>query len=182
MSEAIQIDAIGQPRGRLRRHHLIEEAKTELDVAYDEVKRAEQAIMDLEIEYNERIAALGPGDRETGIASLTREKETRQEGVGIELLYEVQSAAVDRFAAISAAFAIVHSVDDASMAMDLIRNILFANEDIRARKVEIDRAIRAFVDGLRTYSREDSSPDNDQKVRLAWMRIEEILRDYGRRF
>ncbi len=40
---------------RVRRHHLIEEAKAELDLAYNEVKRAETRIMELEFEFNERI-------------------------------------------------------------------------------------------------------------------------------
>ena len=39
----------------LRCHHLIEESKAELDLAYEEVKRAEQKIMALEQEYNQRI-------------------------------------------------------------------------------------------------------------------------------
>ncbi|MFP6744881.1 MAG: hypothetical protein VCB77_06810, partial [Alphaproteobacteria bacterium] len=36
----------------VRRHHLIEEAKVELDLAYEEVKRAENHIMELEQDYN----------------------------------------------------------------------------------------------------------------------------------
>ena len=39
----------------MRRHHLIEEAKAELDIAYEEVKRAESGIMALEFEYNQKI-------------------------------------------------------------------------------------------------------------------------------
>ena len=170
-----------QIRKRLRRHHLIEEAKTELDVAYDEVKRAEQTIMELEHEYNERIHGLADDAVGPAVAALTAEKESRQEEIRIDALYELQGAAVDRFAAISAAFAIVHSVEDVAMAVDLVRNILFAGDEVRARKVEIDRAIRDFVRGLRTYSREDSGPENDQKVRVAWMKIEDILRDFGRK-
>ena len=35
----------------IRRHHLIEEAKAELDVAYEGVKQAEHEIMGLEYTY-----------------------------------------------------------------------------------------------------------------------------------
>ena len=42
----------------MRRHHLIEEAKAELDIAYEEVKRAELGIMALEFEYNQKIGEI----------------------------------------------------------------------------------------------------------------------------
>ena len=42
---------------RIRRHHLIEEAKTELDLAYEAVKRAENRLIALDVEFGDKIAA-----------------------------------------------------------------------------------------------------------------------------
>jgi len=175
----------GMARTPIRRHHLIEEAKAELDVAYDEVKRAEQALMELEFEYNERIhAAVSDPARNDAAATraLTEEKESRQDSLSVDTLYELQNAAVQRFAAISAAFTIVLSVDDQAMAVDLIRNILFTREEWRSRKVDVDRALRDFARGLRGYMRQESTEENDEKVRTAWQQIEHLLKalDHGK--
>ena len=42
---------------RIRRHHLIEEAKAELDLAYEAVKRAENRLIALDVEFGDKIAA-----------------------------------------------------------------------------------------------------------------------------
>ncbi len=160
----------------VRRHHLIEESKAELDVAYDEVKHAEQAIMALEQEYNERIQQANGSD----VSALMAEKEARQEKYNLEHLYALQTVAVERFAKVSAAFTIVASVEDDEVAVDLLRNILFTGQEIRENKLVIDKALKPFVSGLRSYMREDSNQDTDKKVRESWTAVEGILRRLGR--
>ncbi len=99
----------------MRRHHLIEEAKAELDIAYEEVKRAESGIMALEFEYNQKIGEFKVANGEACgdlITSMMAEKERRQEDMQIESLYGIQTAAVQRFAIMCSAFTIVASVDD----------------------------------------------------------------------
>ena len=59
----------------IRRHHLIEEAKAELDLAYDAVKRAEKSVMDLEFAYNERMKEMPSGS--PILFDLNREKEAK---------------------------------------------------------------------------------------------------------
>ncbi len=162
----------------VRRHHLIEEAKAELDIAYEEVKRAEQEIMKLEALYNEKSKTLN-GDG-SALQALMSEKEQQQDNFEIDELYNLQRTAIERFAQISSVFTIVHSVDCASIAADLIRQILFRAEDARARRVDIDRAIRSFAVNLRAYSVEDSSIENDHKVRESWAGIEALLKEIGR--
>lgn len=66
----------------VRRHHLIEEAKAELDIAYEEVKRAEQELMACEAQYYEKSQKLN-GSVEAQ-QDLMAEKEERQKRCGIE--------------------------------------------------------------------------------------------------
>lgn len=163
----------------LRRHHLIEEAKAELDIAYEEVKRAEQEIMACEALCNQKIKALNGGP-DGEMRTLTAEKEAQQELFAIDDLYKLQRAAIERFAQITSVFTVVHSVDSMPIAVDLIRQILFRAEDARARRVEIDEAIREFARSLRAYSVEESSFENDSRVRDSWAVIEKLLKEIGR--
>ncbi|NKB59290.1 MAG: hypothetical protein GKS00_23455 [Alphaproteobacteria bacterium] len=164
----------------LRRHHLIEEAKVELDVAYEEVKRAEQKIMEFESLYNQKSKHLNGSGSADQLHALMAEKEAQQDQFGIDELYTMQRVAIQRFAQISSVFTIVHSVESTPVAADLIRQILFRADDTRARRVEIDRAIRDFAGNLRAYSVEESTIENDRKVRDSWNAIEVLLQEIGR--
>lgn len=167
----------------MRRHHLIEEAKTELDVAYEEVKRAESKVMGLEQEYNDKtktVAQANGSECEALIQDLMAEKESIQASFHLEQLYELQGSAVERFGITSSAFAIIGSVEDHAIGVDLMRNILFRKDEIGQEKIEIDRALRNFSLGLRGYMREAASADNDAMVRQSWSKIEELLRRFGR--
>lgn len=171
-ADALTETAFDQETGVIRRHHLIEEAKTDLDLAYDEVKRAEKSVMDLEFEYNERMKDIAAGS--AVFLELNQEKEAKQEQHMLDQLYEMQNVSAQRFAMVSASFAIVSSVNDEQMSVDLIRRILFRDEFLRRYKVEIERAIREFHRGLREYMRKDSNADADRRVRLNWTRLEEL--------
>lgn len=166
----------------MRRHHLIEEAKAELDLAYEEVKRAEHKIMGLEQEYNERLGTVTKANGaayQATISQVMAEKEAIQAAIGIESLYQLQGMAVEKFALMSSAFAIVSSVEEFAMSTDLLRKLLFKTGELRERKIEIDRSVRAFSTGLKAYSRKDSSHENDKLVRESWAQIEGLLRDFG---
>ena len=166
----------------MRRHHLIEESKVDLDLAYEEVKRAEQKIMELEREYNERISGVDSSngiDYQAVISEIMKEKETIQANIGIENLYEIQGMAIEKFAMMSSAFAIVSSVEETTMGSDLLRQLLFKNGENRNLRIDIDKSVRQFSQGLRAYNREDASHENDVLVRQSWARIEELLRASG---
>jgi hypothetical protein len=164
----------------MRRHHLIEESKAELDVAYDAVKEAEHALMQLEFEYNERIKQANGGAAPGFVEGLLQEKDERQQSLGLDALYALQATATQRFALVSAAFSIVGSVKDPQMTIDLIERILFQDDELRRNRVAIERHLRAFQKGLRDYMLEDSSPENDAEVRSHWGAVEGILRELGR--
>ena len=166
----------------IRRHHLLEEAKAELDIAYEEVKRAEREVMACEALYNEKSKAMnGSGDE---LRALMAEKEARQEAFGIAELYEYVAAGNVRpeemFAMISSVFTIVHSVESEKVAIDLIGQLLFRAKDAPSKRIEFNQAIRKFACSLRSYSVEESSIENDHKVRDSWRVIENILEEVGR--
>ena len=166
----------------LRRHHLIEESKAELDLAYEEVKRAEQKIMALEQEYNQRINRVDSAnaiDYQSAISDIMGEKEAIQAKIGIEDLYDLQGMAIEKFAMMSSAFAIISSVEETAMGSDLLRELLFKNGEQRKYRIEIDKSVRAFSKGLRAYNRQEASHENDILVRRSWARIEELLRQSG---
>lgn len=161
---------------RVRRHHLIEEAKAELDLAYNEVKRAETRIMELEFEFNERMKSQQKNGSDLAeTQALNDEKERLQSDFDIEQLYEVQNDAVQRFARISSSFAIVGSIDDEKITIDLIKRLLFKDNAIRANNMSIEKNIRTFQEGLREYMRKDSNQNNDRKVRENWAALEGML-------
>ncbi len=164
----------------MRRHHLIEESKAELDVAYDAVKEAEHALMQLEFDYNERVKQANGGADPAFLDCLLQEKHERQQALDLEALYALQTTATQRFALVSAAFSIVGSVKDPQMTVDLIERILFQDAELRRNRIAIERHLRAFQKGLRDYMLEDSSAENDTAVRTHWAAIEGILRELGR--
>jgi hypothetical protein len=159
----------------MRRHHLIEEAKAELDVAYEEVKRAERSIMALESEYNDRLKSVDCG--ELNVTDLMAEKEKRQNDFHIDDLYILQKETIERFARVSSAFTILGGVDFDGVGVDLVRGLLFHKKEARARKREIDGAIREFAHNLRSFSLEDDSADYDSSVRESWAAIERLLNE-----
>jgi len=83
----------------------------------------------------------------------------------LDMLYDVQNQSAQRFAMVSASFAIVSSVNEEQMSVDLIRRIMFRDDFLRRHKVEIEKAIREFHRGLRDYMRKESSESADQRVR-----------------
>ena len=157
------------------RHQLIEEAKAELDVAYEEVKRAEREIMALESEYNKRIKA-SDGD-EACVKALMSEKEQRQGDCRIEEIYNLQKNAIERFARISAAFTIIGSVTSDGVGVDLVRGLLFNERTSRDRRIEIDRGIKEFTRHLRAFSLDDDGYVYDKDVRESWSVIEALLNE-----
>jgi len=166
----------------LRRHHLIEESKAELDLAYEEGKRAEQKIMALEQEYNQRINGVDSAngiDYQAAISDFMREKEAIQAKIGIEDFYDLQGMAIEKFAMMSSAFDIISSVEETAMGSDLLRELLFKNGEQRKYRTEIDKSVRAFSKGLRAYNGQEASHENDILVRQSWARIEELLRQSG---
>ena len=82
---------------------------------------------------------------------------------------------MQRFARISASFAIIGSVEDEKITVDLIKRLLFEEDAIRINNITIEKNIRTFQKGLREYMRTDSNKANDRKVRENWAALEAML-------
>ena len=110
----------------------------------------------------------------TQFVALLIKEEAKQEAHTLDALYDMQNEAAQRFALVSAGFAIVSSVPDEDMSLDLIKRILFRRDFLRRNKMEVDKHIRSFHRGLRDYMRKESSPEADSAVRSSWMEIERM--------
>lgn len=168
---------------RIRRHLLIEEAKAELDVAYAAVKKAENRLITLDIEFGDKIVA---AEKANGakmpekIEKLLTERDKKKGSVDIQALYLAEKSALERFSVLSAAFSTVFAhQDDESVALALGNTVFRPGEYIKIGP-EVQKAVRSFARALRAYTTEDASRENDQDVRESWAYIEKTLRSFGR--
>lgn len=167
----------------IRRHHLIEEAKAELDVTYEEVKRAENQLIALDLEYGEKISEVrrANGARmPEKVAKLVAERDGRKILVDVAALYRLEKAALERFSILTAAFSSVCIHADDEDAVEKIGYYVFRPKEFDTLPAHVRAAVRAFVRGLRAYTTEASSSENDRVVREAWGTIEDTLRGFGR--
>lgn len=168
---------------QFRRHHLIEEAKAELDVVYEEVKRAENRLFALEREYGERIAEAthaNSAKMPDRIEQLVCERDRQKSRIDVPALYYLEKAALERFSVLTAAFSTVCVTPDPARAARKLAAIVFRPGELGGLGNEVEPALRDFVQGLRAYATEEASGENDRKVRESWAVIETTLRDLGR--
>jgi len=168
---------------RIRRHHLIEEAKAELDLAYEAVKRTENRPIALDVEFGDKIAA---AEKTNGakmphkIEKLLADRDKKKCSVDVEALYILEKSALERFSVLSAAFSTVYvHPDDESVALALGNMVFCPGEYIKIGP-DVDNAVRGFARSLRAYTTEEASKENDLAVREFWMVIEKTLRSFGR--
>lgn len=168
---------------RIRRHHLIEEAKAELDLAYEAVKKAENRLITLDVEFGNKIAE---AEKANGakmplkIEKLVTERDKKKRTVDIEALYKAEKSALERFSVLSAAFSTVCAhPDDESVALALGNTVFRPGEYIKIGP-DVQKAVRRFASSLRAYTTEAASRENDRDVREAWSTIEQTLRSFGR--
>ena len=164
----------------IRRHHLIEEAKAELDVVYEEVKRAENRLFTLDRDYGERIADVqrANGARmNENVENLVVEREAQKDKIDVPSLYRLEKAALERFSILTAAFSTVCVVADADKAAEKLGGIVFRPGEFDSDSRE---AMLTFVRHLRAYATGDASTENDKLIRESWSFIENALRSLGR--
>lgn len=168
---------------RIRRHPLIEEAKAELDLAYEAVTKAENRLITLDVEFGDKIAAAemaNGANMPQKIEKLVTERDKKKGSVDIEALYLSEKSALERFSVLSAAFSTVSAhPDDESVALALGNSVFRPGEYIKVGP-DVENAVREFARRLRDYTTEDASADNDLAVRESWAKIEKTLRSFGR--
>ncbi|MEE8393578.1 MAG: hypothetical protein V3R66_04475 [Rhodospirillales bacterium] len=156
--------------------HLQLEIKEKLDVAAGMVRRAEEAIMEMEFEYNERITALadGPG-HDLRIAELTKEKEGRQEKLGLNEAYAAQEIAARRFALISRLYKIATEQKSPALLLEDLKDALSDNSSAFAATPNVDETVNRLAEALTAYLNYSLSDENDRKIRQVWSEIESLL-------
>lgn len=156
--------------------HLQLEIKEQLDKAADRVRHAEEAIMEMEFEYNERMTALAEGPSRDGrIAELTKEKEGRQEKLNINKAYSVQEEAARRFALISRLYKIAIEQKSQTLLHEDLKDALSKNSAAFAARPSVDETVNRLAEALTAYLNDSLSDENDKKLRQAWSEIELIL-------
>ena len=168
---------------KIRRHQLIEEAKAELDLAYEAVKRSENRLIALDIEYGEKIAKAEQANgakMPVKIANFLSECDKKKVSVDVGALYHLEKSALERFSVLSAAFSTVCANSDENIVSQTFENIVFRPGEYTKVGPDVKNAVRDFAHSLRAYTTEDASSENDLVVRESWAVIEKTLRSFGR--
>lgn len=168
---------------RIRRHQLIEEAKEDLDLSYAAVKKAENRLITLDVEFGDKITA---AEKANGahmprkIEKLLADRDKKKDSIDIQALYTQEKAALERFSVLSAAFSTVFAhQDEESVALALGNTVFRPGEYVKIGP-EVQQAVRRFARALRAYTTEEASNDNDRDIRESWAYIEKTLRSFGR--
>ena len=168
---------------KARRHHLIEEAKAELDIAYEEVKRAESRLIALERDYGERIGKI---ERANGakmperLARILTDRDAERAAIDIPTAYLVEKATLERFSILTAAFSTVCVQPDPADAARTLESAVFRPGELEKTGKKVKKALKTFAQGLHAYTTEEASSENDRQVRDSWTLIEAALRKFGR--
>ena len=159
----------------IRRHHLIEEAKAELDLAFEEIKRAEKLFIEntqkTDIQYYKKTGT----DPETHVTATGLHSPDY-----IQEIYKMQHAAVQRFSLISTCFAIVNMHEKHEIALDKLKHALFRGEELDTQTDTLNNLVEDFFNSLNDYTFIKCSKKNDMRVRNTWKNIEVFLKDLGR--
>ena len=127
---------------RIQRHHLIEEAKADLDRTYEAVKQAENSLITLDVEFGKKISAVKKANgaqMPEKIAGLLAERDEKKNILDIKELYMLEKAALERFSVLSAAFSTVFAhPDEESVALALGNTVFRPGEYIKVGP-DVDR-------------------------------------------
>jgi hypothetical protein len=164
-----------------RRHPLSDEAKAEHDLAYEEVRRAQDLVVSLFKEYSAPLSAAKAAGDVAEAARLQAELDQRRHLLMLDELFEVEAVTMERLSAVSRAFtAIVGMVGELS-EIDRLRNAVFRRGHADTRDPEINKALEEFSMGVWAYWQGINPLQNDRQIRQAWSVIEARLRVLGRK-
>lgn len=167
----------------MRRHPLVDEAESNLDVAYARTRSAELKAMALEDEYNEALVGDPVSADSSGVEAFVErmaEKEARQDALALDHAYDELNAAVIRFSDVSTAFSAVAMVPEPSLAPQVLSRVLFRDAMGPGQRALVMRALKIFSGALRRYIDDDEPGNAEAEVRMAWGAIETYLDEAGR--
>ncbi|MBL4747835.1 MAG: hypothetical protein JKY17_03340 [Magnetovibrio sp.] len=155
--------------------HLLHEVKDELDWAVREVQDVEDQYSKLEdLILTARNTEAG-GQRDTLIQDLTDQKEALK----LSQLYDILDRAARRFSLLTRVFQVgsQHSeIED--IVIGLTDGLLFNQGDTSA---QTDDIIFQTAEVLQNYFHYQLNDESDAQLRDAWLEVEGVLRELGRK-
>ena len=156
--------------------HLLHEVKEELDWAARELLEVEQQFAELEARLKSKLD--GPGG-EADRDALIQEIEEQKQALNLNELYGILSRAARRFSLLTRVFEIgsQHSKTE-DIVTALTDGLLFRLDDTGE---ETDKTIFKVAEALQTYFHVHFSDESDAQLREAWLEVESVLREKGRK-
>jgi len=155
--------------------HLLHEVKEELDWAARELASVEKQF--IEIEKNLR-TELNNGEG-ANLGELKRQYDEQKKSLNINELHAILSRAARRFSLLSRVFEIGAANDKIEDIVELLMDgLLFRQSDASEGA---DGAILQLAEALQCYFHVCLDDDGDQQVRNAWMEVQGILQQLGRK-
>lgn len=155
--------------------HLLHEVKEELDWAMREVMHVETQYSDLEGRIRTAKGICGGPERDALIKGL----EIQKNELKLSEIYDILGCAARRFSLLTRVFEVgsQHSeVDD--IVVGLMDGILFQQNDTGA---DVDDIIFQIAEALSNYFHYELGDESDAQLRDAWLEVEGVLRELGRK-
>lgn len=156
--------------------HLLYEIKRELDWAAAEVKRTEDEVMRLEVDFNKSMEGADEQDRKR----LMEEKEHLQERIGLHDAYALQKNAARRFYMLSHVYDIASAKKSSDAIRDELCKFMYRSIDGEPENADQKDKLLELAEALMAYFADGHSDEADEAIREAWQNIEETLRQLGR--
>jgi len=155
--------------------HLLHEVKDELDWAESEVLAAENQYSQLEAQIYELTNHEPSVQRDAQIETLKEQKQ----GLKLGESYEILGRAARRFSLLTRVFEVgSQNVETIDIVMGLTDGLLFRLDDTSDGTDEI---ILQVTEALQSYFHGKMGDETDAQLRDAWLEVEGVLRELGRK-
>ena len=179
MSSGRELHAAGPQKGR--RHALIDEAKAEHDVAFDEMRRAQESLVNLVQDYEVRVSDAARQGCAALVVELREEFAARQRRLMLDDLFEIEATTMERLVVVSRAFGATVTMAGDLNEIDRLRAVIFRGGLADSGGAAGDAVLRAFAKGVWDYWLGIDPAGSDSRIRKAWGDIESRLRALGRK-
>ncbi|MDH3335555.1 MAG: hypothetical protein OEL50_02820 [Rhodospirillaceae bacterium] len=155
--------------------HLLHEVKEELDWAARELADVEKQFIQIEKNLRDELES----GNNKNLGELKRQYDEQKKALNINELHAILSRAARRFSLLSRVFEIGAANEKIEDIVELLMDgLLFRQSDASAGA---DGAILQLAEALQCYFHVCLDDDGDQKVRDAWMEVQGILQQLGRK-
>ncbi|MBL4691912.1 MAG: hypothetical protein JKY92_01090 [Magnetovibrio sp.] len=155
--------------------HLLHEVKDELDWAMREVMQVESEYSALELRIQTAKASPEGKDRDQLIKALKEQKDALK----LSEIYDILGRAARRFSLLTRVFEVGSQHNELEdIVVGLMDGILFQQNDTGA---DTDDIIFQIAEALLDYFHYELGDESDARLRDAWLGVENLLRNQGRK-